>query len=346
MGRPGPTAALFRFGSGVVLRVASDDATTADFVDEYGPARIADGTADPDVSVVFGEGQLDGAFTSAAVADGHKSVRWNVRLGDADSAVLQARIGMRGWPRSFGRSLVQGYIVEPLVSVAAARRETVLLPSAGIVGPDGLIVILGRSRAGKSTLAARSLALGFETIGDDQLLVAATGSVWPFPRRLRFYPDLEDAAPLAFRALRGRTRRRLRLRGLVARLSRGFVRPSLAVDATELGGTVQTAPRRPVRLILLDRRDVSGLVQEEVSLESAVEMAAELLVEQRSRLASVGGPDWRSAIAAAAARESTTLGQAFASISITRLTLPRAWPAAEAVAAVAGGLGLEPPRAT
>lgn len=337
--------ATFRLADRLVLRVSGDPAAVDQARREYGPAEVTPSTAIArhDVDVVYGR-PARGTELGRVRRGGHKSVRWGVRLGDPRADVLQAAIAIRGWPGAFARSLVQGFVVEPLLSVAAVRHDLVLLPSAGIVGPDGLTVILGRSRAGKSTIAARATALGHAVIGDDQVIVGRDGQVWAFPRRWRFYPDLVRTAPGAFRTLRPATRRALRVRALISTLSRGYVRPSLAVDPVELGGRPELTPRRPVRLILLDRRaELTEISDVEATVDDAVAWAADLLAEQRARLRALGGPGWSAGLDQVAAREADILRQAFAGTACRRVSVPRAWDAPRAVSTTAVHLGFETP---
>ncbi|MET1232080.1 MAG: hypothetical protein ABWY52_04420, partial [Candidatus Limnocylindrales bacterium] len=69
-------------------------------------------------------------------------------------------IDLLGVPISFARSLVQGYVVEPMLSVIAAEHDRALVPGAGVADERGLTLVLGRSGAGKSTLMARLAATG------------------------------------------------------------------------------------------------------------------------------------------------------------------------------------------
>jgi hypothetical protein len=339
-----PPEASFRLADRLVLRVSGDPAAVDQTRREYGPTEVVgSATGDPDVDVVYGR-PAGGTELGPVRRGGHKSVRWGVRLGDPVADVLRASIAIRGWPGAFARSLVQGFVVEPLLSVAAARHDLVLLPSAGIVGPDGLTVILGRSRAGKSTIAARAAALGHPVIGDDQVIIGRDGGAWPFPRRWRFYPDLVRTAPGAFRILRPGTRRALRIRGLISTFSRGYVRPSLAVDPVELGGRPESMPRRPARLILLDRRaELPEISDVEATVDDAVAWAADLLAEQRARLRALGGADWSTGLDGVAAKENDVLREAFAGITCRRVSVPRAWDAARAVSTTAVHLGFEAP---
>jgi len=326
------------------LRVVGDAAALAHARREYGRAEVAVAGA-PDLEVRFGRmrGRDPAAGGDAARigTGGHKTVAWRVDAGDPDATPLRARVQTRGWPQGFARSLVQGFVVEPLLSVAAVRRGIVLLPGAGIVLDDGLVLLLGRSRAGKSTLAARALVAGRDVLGDDQLFVGPDGLAWPFPRSLRFYPDLVATAPAAYARLRRRTQLGLRLRAGLARASSGFVRPSLAVDGSELGLRWRPNPRPIARLILVERdADAPQLDAVPASTEQALEWAGQLLHEQRARLASLGGAGWRAAIEQVAVVERSLLAQAFAGLPVERVAIPGSWNAAAAVAATAGLLGI------
>jgi hypothetical protein len=335
----------FLFAGDLRLRVTGDDAVLGHARREYGPAEALV-TGAPDLDVTFGPiGRDDGGSTAGSLPPGrggHKTVAWRVHAGDPDASPLVARIETSGWPPSFARSLVQGYVVEPLLSIAAARRGIVLLPGAGIVLDDGLVLLLGRSRAGKSTLAARALTAGRTILGDDQVIVGAGASAWPFPRSLRFYPDLARTAPASYGRLRRPTRLGLRLRAGLARLSAGFVRPSLAVDGAELGQRWDPRDRPIARLVLIERHAVrSDLEAVSASPQEAVEWAAELLSEQRSRLAILGGGAWRLAIEQTAAVEHTILRRSFDGLPVDRIAIPGSWDAPTAVAATARWLGIE-----
>ncbi len=329
-------SATFRFAHDLTLRVGGDRSAVRHARREYGPAETTEVT-EADVEVRFGAGAPVARGDSGTVGrGGHKTVAWRVALGDPATSPLEATIQTSGWPASFARSLVQGYVVEPLLSIAAVRRGIVLVPGAGIVLDDGLTLLLGRSRAGKSTLAARSLAAGRTVLGDDQLFVDSASTAWPFPRSLRFYPDLQRTAPTAWARLPPRARLALTLRGVVARASRGFVRPSLAVRAAELGTGQPNRPGSIDRIILIERdADRTALVSEPSSTEAALDWAAELLREQRERLVPLGGARWEDAVERTAAEERLILATAFAGVGVQRLAIPRAWDAATAVEATA-----------
>jgi len=344
-------SAAFEFAGELRLRVTGDGAAIRHARREYAPAEVDD-SGPVDLAVHFGRIGGDGAQTTAdepavsARRGGHKTVRWQVDVGDPAAVPLEARIETSGWPKSFARSLVQGYVIEPLLSVAAARRGIVLLPAAGIVLDDGLVLLLGRSRAGKSTLAARALTAGRDVLGDDQVFIGPDGSAWPFPRSLRFYPDLVRTAPSSYAGLRTQARAGLRLRAVLASLSAGYVRPSLAIDGGELGRRWNPEGRRISRMVLIER-DAAGSDLEDASgsTEEAVDWAAELLREQRSRLALLGGSAWMTAIDRAASAERGILQRGLLGLRVDRLAIPGSWDAPTAIAATDRWLGIGRPDA-
>jgi hypothetical protein len=269
-------------------------------------------------------------------------VGWRVGVGGQSAHPAALWIATRGRPQSFVRSLVQGYFVEPLLSLVAPDRGLALVPAAAIVSDDGLVLILGRSRAGKSTVAARAMANGRTVLGDDQVFVDRSGRCWPFPRRLRFYPDLAETAPAAYARLRPRTRNALRLRGWMAGLSRGWVRPSLGVDRMELGGTWAPAGVSIGRVVIVERAGSAGSIDVSTALPAAaVKTAADLLEEQRRRLAVAAGAAWATRFAEVQAVESSILNEGLASITVERIVVPDRWAAGASISALARQLGLD-----
>jgi hypothetical protein len=360
------TTARFAFAPGVTLAVAGPEGDVGQLAREYGPVRQPAGDERPGAGSGAGSGTGASAGTGAgAIADspalsvsfgsapalegaarvsgGHKSVGWTVALSAADDPATTLGVALSGVPRGFARSLVQGYFVEPLLSVVAAEAGQLLLPSAGIVTADGLRILIGKSRAGKSTLAARSLAAGRHVIGDDQVLVDGSGAWRPYPRRLRFYPDLRFAAPTAWEALPTVTRARLRGRGLVAALTRGFVRPSLAVEPAELGGHWDPEPMPATRIVLLERSaDVDEVTLTAGDAAQALAWAATVLGEQRAKLRRIEDAGWQARLDAVDARERAILGSAIDGLPVDVVRIPIGWPAPRAVTATERRLGLAP----
>ncbi len=312
--------AAYCFAPGLGLAVEGDAATIAHFDAEYGPARS------PGPTTIVVEASVGGsgfARSSGAVPGGHKSMHWRIELAAADSTVLSVRVGLSGWPTSFARSLVQGYFVEPLLSVAAARGDSVLLPAAAFCVEDAAVVVLGRSGSGKTSLSAYALALGVPTFGDDQILVDPDGACRPFPRRLRVYSDLGDRVPLALERLPSRVRAQLRARRLVRMLSRGAVAPALPLPLSTLGQARPIAPLPIRRVIMLERPASPGALRiEPATAVEAVDLAVRLLREQRRHLSGCGGESWREALTLVEGRESRLLAAAFAAASVERVTAP------------------------
>jgi hypothetical protein len=338
-----PAAALdFAFGPGVRLRVGGSALARSHFEREYGPAAGAGGAPDVEADLRFALRPAAGP-TDVQDAGGHKSARWRVALSDPQARPLRVRIAVNGGPPSFALSLVQGYYVEPLVAVALGRAGFVALPSAAVVGSDGALVVMGRSRSGKSSLSVRALARGRDILGDDQVVIAGDGGCWSYPRRLRLYPDVEDTAPEAWSRLRRSTRRALRFRRALRWSTRGYVAPSLAVPTSELRAAQPTYRVAAARLVVLERSpDVRMLTEERRDADWAASEAGSVLADQRRRFAvAASNARWAAALGDTATREQKILRAWLERLPITRLRIPRAWDAATAVAAVAERLGTD-----
>ena len=104
-------------------------------------------------------------------------------------------------------------MIEPLLGLFAHAAGHVLLPAAAFGSTSGAILLIGRSRSGKSSLAARAAADGVGVLGDDHVLVAGSGECRAFPRRIRVYSDLAETAPRAYKLLPRSKRAELRALG-------------------------------------------------------------------------------------------------------------------------------------
>jgi len=330
-------AARYRFAPGLELALEGPAGALRHFAREYGPAAIAPSADDPPAlraEIAWGADGADG---------GHKTVGWGVRLGPPDGVPLALELGLRGRPRRFALSLVQGFLLEPALSVAAARAGHVLLPAAAL-GEDGsAVVVLGRSRSGKSSAMTLALASGRHVLGDDQVLLDAAGGCRAFPRRLRLYPDLRQTAPAAFRRLPAADRGALLARSAARTLSRGWLAPSLAVRASAVGPAAPEGPLPVRRLVAVER--VAGLdapAAGPLELETAIRLALDVLDEQRARLRDVAGPTWGAALDALRDHEAGLLRAALGGARLERLRMPATWPAPRGVAHLAGALGVQP----
>src|SRR2546426_7101956 len=136
-------SATFEFPGGVRLRIQGPADAVEHFKREYGPCLVPD-SAPVDALVTIGR---PSDATDSGAPSGHKTVGWRVGVGAQSAHPATLWIATRGRPQSFVRSLVQGYFVEPLLSLVAPDRGLALVPAAAIASDDGLILILGRSRA-------------------------------------------------------------------------------------------------------------------------------------------------------------------------------------------------------
>jgi hypothetical protein len=321
----------FAFRPNLRLLVSAADGDLRHFVSEYGAGDAPDPRADVEVAVARG----------GETSERYKTVRWAIRVADPQAAPLRAEIRLAGRPRSFGLSLVQGYFVEPLLSLVAPAAGYVLLPAAGFSVRGRTIVLMGRSRVGKSSVAARMLAAGHAFLGDDQILIDGAGRATRFPRRLRLYSDIAVTAPAAFRSLDASVKASLLWRRAVRTATRGYVAPPVRVQAEQLGrgADVAAAELAVDRVLHVVRADGDAAREEPLTAAAAAATAAALLRLQRAKLLEAV-PGLAPVAAAAAAAEREILTAAFASVGAETVVVPSASTAAVAVDLLARRLGV------
>jgi hypothetical protein len=323
---------VYRFGPGVRLRVRGGALAQRHFAREYGPPA---GGADPvGVEVDLRWARTRRSKSPVLVAGGHKTARWRVDLSAPDADPLRASIALAGGPPSFALSLVQGYFVEPLIAVCAARSGSVMLAGAAVEDDGGALLLVGRSRSGKSSLMARAIARGGQVLGDDQVLVDRSGTCWPFPRRIRVYSDLRRTAPAAHAHLGRRSRIALAARRIAKAASRGAIAPSLLLDPAQLGPWRSPRPLPIRRVVVIERSPrACDLATESIAPPDAIEAALAVLALQRERLTGTSMA-WDAALAATLRIEKAALALAFANAPTSRLSVPVAWSAPQAIAAL------------
>lgn len=313
------------------VEVTADEGLLRHFRAEYGapdssrPVRVAISIDD---RLPFGvDGDLHGR---------HKTVNWSVSLDDPDADALRATLALRGHPRWFGVSLVQGFILEPLISMASVVEGLVLLPAAAVAETGGALLMIGRSQSGKSSISTRALALGRQVLGDDQVLIEPTGRISPFPRRIRIYDDLLETSPMAVRVLPLRARLGLHLRRVARIATHGFVAPSLALPHSAFGGGPGVVAMRVHRIVVV-RRDASAreITMEPMEHAAVHSEAMTVLRQQRSRLSHVQREDWQTLLRSVVEREAAMLAAALRSAPAYHVTVPEAWGAPSAVEALA-----------
>ena len=317
------TPDVYAFDRGPVLAIAGDEMARRHFAGEYGAAAALEpATASVDISFV-NRGQGDGQGTYGRWVDGgHKTMRWSTSLSGPSAETLAARVSVSGWPRGYGLSMVQGYYVEPLLSVSAARNGAVLLPAAAFSVDGKAVVMMGLSGSGKTSLGMQALALGCPLLGDDQVLVTPDGYCRPFPRRMRLYPDLRLRVPLAYHRLPRSARAALRMRRAARFASRGWLSPSLALSCACMGQVDLPAPVPIGALVLLVRAPSPGEPRfSNATTGEAIDYGVHALREQRQHLLE-GRQDWAEAIRDVERVEARLLGRAFACAPAVKVVVP------------------------
>jgi hypothetical protein len=331
-----PLLTEYVFGPAVRLGVQGSRLARSHFAAEFGAAVATDDLVEPDLEVTVRPGPLPRApGMTLTGTGGYKTARWQLALSHPDRRPLRAVVGLSGGPASFALSLVQGYVVEPLVAIALARAGCVALPSAGVAVEGGAIILMGRSGSGKSSVCMRLLARGVPVLSDDQIVLDGDGRCWPYPRRPRVYPDLRETASAAWTTLPPQARRALVMRRVVRRLTRGYVAPSLAVSPAALGAVPIGGPLAACRFVVVQRDPaVVQLTARERPANWLLTEARASLVEQRARLVALVDTTWREAIGAALQAELNTLRAVASAVPVTELVLPTHWEAARAIAAL------------
>jgi hypothetical protein len=333
-------ADLYGFGPDLVLSVRGDRRARAHFRAEYASAALDTESSVPAVEATVGshvhDSRARGRTGEAELRGTHKLARWRASFpATPDADAMRLAVDVRG---PLGLALVQSYILEPLVSLAAVRAGYVLLPSAAIARDGKALLLIGRSRSGKSSLAALALAAGRRVLGDDQVLIVPGEDCRPFPRRLRLYPDLARTAPAAFAALRPSARRTLTGLGQVKSLTRGFVAPPLRISASALGAGVGPLCLPIGEVVVIERSAVDTLSSEPLGQRELAAEARDVLMSQRSEIFSLAGVE--AAFAPVLAEEAELIERAFAGASARRFSVPDSWPAERAIGTLAHEFGL------
>jgi hypothetical protein len=327
-------AATFAFLDDLHLEARGSQRTLRHYRAEYGREGSA-AVADPELLIVF-QRRLPGV--GASFGGAYKGLKWRVELADPAAVSLRAAIALTGEPRSFGLSLLQGYVIEPLLALLAPAANHVLLPAAAIAPDRGVILLIGRSRSGKSSLSARAATEGIAVLGDDHVLVGRDGTCRSFPRRLRLYTDLQETAPHAYRNLPGSQRVLLAAFRVLRAVTRGAVAPPLRVPIEALGPVARdTLPLGLV--VVIERGDSGRLERSDLDSNALVEVASMVLREQRTALLRVPDPVWAERLDEVQRNEAQLLQTAFAGVrSALRLRVPTAWDARRAVGELADAL--------
>jgi hypothetical protein len=333
---------LYCLGPGLVLSIRGGRRARAHFRAEYGQAARDGDSLVPTLEATIGarvhHTRTRRARDTPELRGVHKLARWRASLpAGTDVDTMRVAVDVRG---PLGLTLVQSYLLEPLVSLAAVRAGSVLLPSAAVAREGNAMLLIGRSRSGKSSLAARALAAGRRILGDDQVLInAGQECCLPFPRRLRLYPDLMRTAPAAFASLRPLARGKLVALSRARALTQGFVAPPLKVNASTLGAGIAPLGLPIGEVVVIRRGPVDALTFEHLDKDALVSETEDALLGQRSEIFSLDG--LQAASATLLAEERAMIASALAAAPARCVLVPVSWPAERAVGTLARELELE-----
>jgi hypothetical protein len=333
-----PKPDRYRLGPGLVVSIEGNRIARAYFRAEYASSpQNADSTAAVLEATIGATLHRRGRKEHRPQLSGaHKLARWRAYMPtQPDEDTIRVSVDVRG---PLGLPLVQSYVVEPLVSLATIRAGLVLLPSGAIARGGKAVLLIGRSRSGKSSLAARALAGGLRILGDDQVLISAEHGCLPFPRRLRLYPDLAKTAPAAFAALPPGARRALSVLDVVNSMTRGFVAPPVRVSPSRVGAGIARIGLPIGEVVVIRRSAVDELTIEPLDALEVAEEVEQVLLNQRAEIFKVDG--LRASCAPMLAREAAIVSRALADAPARRVLVPSRWSAERAVGDLADELGL------
>ena len=112
------SSATFAMRSNLRVQVQADQPDVMHHFDaEYGISAIPTDERVNQLTVTFAP------VAQPTIAGGHKTVKWGVFLDPPGDGPLSATIDLRGRPRAFGLSLVQGYFAAPAVGGKGEKKK-------------------------------------------------------------------------------------------------------------------------------------------------------------------------------------------------------------------------------
>jgi hypothetical protein len=327
------------FPSGVALRVRSSQTDLiAHFRAEYG-APVPEHPEPPDIDVYAGKEAVESSPHPRILENGYqasyKILRW--RVGIADLEERTTVVGFEGSGQMV-ISFLQTFYIEPLLRPKFAVRDHALVHAACLVRDGTSVLFPAGSRVGKSTLALQHAAAGHPVQGDNYVILAPDGRTLAFPRRMRVYSDLAKTAPLVFTRLPAAEQRRLRLNGLIKRLSAGYSnQPRRLTIQQMLSGTPACPEARLRAVYLLKPYSGEALSGPELrSADAAIERIQEVngleAKQLREALREMRGEPAEAMTPEMAAREREVLSQALEGVPVSELLVPRVKDPAPVVA--------------
>ena len=336
----------YRFPSGLTLRLQSDERQVLNHLDaEYRPV-LANAAGEPDIDVYAGRSAISsspepGAF-SQAYKGRHKTVRWRVAVGGLEEGTTRVLFDGRG---QLVISFLQTFYIEPLLRLKFLKHGHALLHAACLANGDSSILFPAGSGVGKSTLMLRHAASGKRVQGDNYVILTSDGRTLAFPRRLRVYADLAAVNPDIFGRLPSAERWRLRIAGLIRRLSLGYANLPRRLAIDEIVGPGRLCPEaRLAAVYFLKRHTADALAgPTRVSLDEAVARIQAINRKEADRLreALSGHADTATVFNEADCLERGILETVLANVPLFELLVPRVRNPSAVVSEISRVSGLE-----
>jgi hypothetical protein len=337
----------FLFPSGVALRIHSaTPGLLAHFHGEYGEGA-GEAPGPPDVEVYAGKAAVASSPAPRLLASGfagrHKVLRWRVAVAGIDKETTTVAFDGGG---QMVISFLQTFYVEPLLRLKFAARDHALVHAACIVKDGCSVLFPAGSAVGKSTLTLQHAAAGQPVQGDNYVILSPDGRTLAFPRRMRIYSDLRSTAPEVFRRLPAAEQRRLRVAGIVKRLSAGYSNQPRRLTVQQMLGSEPSPEARLRAVFLLKPYFGEGLsTPNPQSTDEAIErmqaisdMEAKYLL---TALAATGAGPPAAYTEQILVRERAVLSRALTDVPIFELLVPRVKDPAPVVAGIRRLAGMD-----
>ena len=338
----------YLFPSGVTLRIQSAQSDLLDhFRGEYGEGA-GEAPGPPDVEVYAGKAAVasspDPELLARGFAGRHKILRWRVGVAGIDQDTTTVAFEGAG---QMVISFLQTFYVEPLLRLKFAARDHALVHAACVVKDGCSVLFPAGSAVGKSTLTLQHAAAGQPVQGDNYVVLSPDGRTLVFPRRMRIYSDLRSTAPEVFRRLPAAEQRRLRVAGIIKRLSAGYSNQPRRLTVQQMLAGSKACPEARLRAVFLLKPYVGEGLSEPMpqSVDEAIARMQAISAMEAKYLETALGATGAAPPAAyteqVLAREREVLSRALKDVPIFELLVPRVKDPAPVVAGIRRLAGMD-----
>jgi hypothetical protein len=345
---PSPSE-TYEFPSGVALRVHSHQAEVlAHFRAEYAGAVVSQRNEPVDIEVYAGREAVRSGPLPQLLEDGyearHKILRWRVGLAGLDEQTTVVAFDGSG---QMVISFLQTFYVEPLLRPKFAARDHALVHAACLAKNGESVLFPAGSRVGKSTMTLQHAAAGLPVQGDNYVILSSDGRTLAFPRRMRIYSDLPATAPEVFRRLPSAEQRRLKVAGIIKKLSAGYSnQPRRLTVQQMLPDSPVCAEARLRSVFLLKPYEGEGLAgPSPCSSDAAIARIQEINSLEAKQLgealSALPAPQHAYMTDEMTAREKDVLSRALKDVAVSELLVPRVKDPAPVVAEMRRLAGLD-----